>query len=106
LLTVVQVVRARYAGDFKLDVEFDDGSQGVADLAALIARAPVFEPLRDVAEFARVYVEDGTVCWPSDLDVPTERIYALAHALPAPASYEQSLANETTVRGRQGLTSR
>lgn len=39
-----------------LQVTFDDGISGEYDLSDLIARGPVFEPLRDEAYFRRVAV--------------------------------------------------
>lgn len=101
---MIQVLSVAHAGDFKLDVEFDDGTSGVADLGPLFERSELFAPLRDPAAFARAYVEDGTVCWSGELDLATERLYALVHGLPMPSTYEQSQANESTVRERQSRT--
>jgi hypothetical protein len=98
---MVQVIAVKYAGGFSLELEFDDETVGVADLAQLVERVPLFAPLQEPTLFARAFVEDGRVCWPGDLDIAAERLYALAHGLPAPESLEQARANERTMRGRE-----
>ncbi len=97
---MIYVIGVRHAGEFRLALEFDDDTQGVADLSELV-RLPVFAPLQDEGTFRRAYVDDGTVCWPVDLDVPSERLYALAHGLPVPRTLEQAMANEHAVRARR-----
>jgi Protein of unknown function (DUF2442) len=52
-------------------VGFDDCTQGIVDVAAIVIFRGVFEPLRDPAEFARAYVDPdlGTVAWPCGADL-------------------------------------
>ncbi|MDB4985376.1 MAG: hypothetical protein JWN04_554 [Myxococcaceae bacterium] len=97
---MIHVITVKYAGDLSLVVDFDDDSHGLVDLRELIERVPVFAPLLDVALFARAYVDDGEVCWPGDLDLTATRLYAMAHGLPTPDTFEQALANERTMRAR------
>jgi hypothetical protein len=98
---MIHVLSVRYAGDSRIALEFDDDTHGEADLSPLINRGGVFAPLADPALLARAFVDDGTVCWPDDLDVATERLYALAHGLPTPDTLEQANANELTMRQRE-----
>ncbi len=98
---MVHVIAVKCAGGLNLDLEFDDETVGVADLQELVARVPLFAPLQDPKLFARAFVEDGRVCWPGDLDISAERLYALAHGLPVPESLEQARANERTMRRRE-----
>ncbi len=97
---MIHVIGVQHAGAFRLALEFDDDTRGVADLAELV-RLPAFALLRDEATFRRAYVDDGTVCWPVDLDVASERLYALAHGLPVPRTLEQANANEHAMRVRR-----
>ena len=55
---------------------FDDREVREIDLANHLD-GPVFEPLRDPAEFARVRVdaETGTVAWPTGADLDSIVIY-------------------------------
>lgn len=59
-----------------LRVVFDDGETRELDLSGQLD-GPVFEPLRDPAEFARVKVdsETGTVAWPTGADLDPIVIY-------------------------------
>ena len=59
-----------------LRVVFDDGEVRDVDLSNQLD-GPVFEPLRDPAEFARVRVDDetGTVAWPTGADLDPIVIY-------------------------------
>ncbi|HEX5661465.1 MAG TPA: DUF2442 domain-containing protein [Polyangiales bacterium] len=98
---MVHVIAVRYLDGWNLDVEFDDDTVGVVNLQELVERVPLFAPLQNQAQFARAFVEDGRVCWPGDVDIAPERLYALAHGLPAPESLEQARANERTMRRRQ-----
>ena len=97
---MIHVLTVKYAGGLSLAVEFDDETHGTADLAPLIASSPLYAPLADLALFRRVYVDDGAVCWPDELDLTPARIYALVHGLPAPDTLEQANQNELTMRSR------
>jgi hypothetical protein len=98
---MIHVIAVKYAGGLSLDLEFDDETAGSADMSELVGRVPLFAPLRDAKLFARAYVEDGTVCWPGDIDISPERLYALAHDLPTPDTLEQARANERMMRRRE-----
>nr|VFJ54668.1 MAG: Protein of unknown function (DUF2442) [Candidatus Kentron sp. FM]VFJ55177.1 MAG: Protein of unknown function (DUF2442) [Candidatus Kentron sp. FM] len=45
--------------------------------SAILPTGPVFEPLRDVSEFARFRVDTEleTITWPNGADLAPERIY-------------------------------
>ena len=98
---MIHVLSVRHAGGSRLALEFDDETRGEADLSSLIARGGLFAALADHALLAKAYVDDGTVCWPDDLDVAPERLYALAHGLPPPDTLEQARANELAMRERE-----
>jgi hypothetical protein len=101
MILMVHVIAVRYVGGLSLELDFDDETAGTVDLTELVQRAPVFAPLADQALFRRAFVDDGRVCWPGDLDMPPERLYALAHDLPTPDTLEQARANERVIRRRQ-----
>ena len=84
---------------YRLKLQFSDGTSGVADLTSRI-RGP-FARLTDPRAFAEARVEHGTVCWPGDLDLAAECLYALAHGLEVPRTHEQVHANEDIVRARR-----
>ena len=73
-----RITKAQAIGDFRLELDFTDGSRGVVDLAPMIAgRGGVFEPLQDRAFFSRVGVDAdaGTVVWPNGVDLDPDVLY-------------------------------
>lgn len=93
---MMKVREVEYVGGHRLALTFSDGTSGEADLSSQLAR-PAFAPLRDEKRFAEAFIQYGTVCWPGDLDLAPERLYALAHGLPGPDTFEQAQANELHV---------
>jgi Protein of unknown function (DUF2442) len=75
----LHVIEARYLGSYRVEVAFNNGRRGVADLAAALA-GPVFEPLRNPELFAQLRVDDEleTVVWPNGADLAPEYLYYLA----------------------------
>ena len=71
------IVAAKALGDYRLQVRFEDGVEGVVDLAPNLSFQGVFEPLRDPAYFARVAVDPelGTVAWPNGADLDPDVLY-------------------------------
>jgi hypothetical protein len=71
------IVAARPLGDYRLHLEFEDGVEGAVDLAHDLTFRGVFEPMRDAAYFAQVYVdpERGTVAWPNGADLDPDVLY-------------------------------
>ena len=71
-MTEIKMVRARHVHawpDSRLEIVFDDGMVGVADLSDFVNLGPMTEPLRDPAYFARVFVEMGVPTWPNGCDI-------------------------------------
>ena len=93
----MDVTNLRYLDGYRLLLEFSDGTNGIANLDEEIVGRKAFKPLRNVSLFRRASVEDGAVTWPGGLDLATERLYALAHRLPPPATFEDAQANELKV---------
>jgi CubicO group peptidase (beta-lactamase class C family) len=62
---------------FRLRVRFVDGTRGVDNVYAFIhaADAGVFAHLVDPALFGEVYVQDGAVTWPGELDMAPDAMY-------------------------------
>ena len=71
-MTEIKMVRARRVralADHRLEIVFDDDTQGVTDLSEFTALGPMTEPLKDAAFFARVFVEMGVLTWPNGCDI-------------------------------------
>lgn len=72
----LHISEARHLRDFEVEVTFNDGRRGVADLRGSL-KGKVFEPLRDVKVFAQLRVDPelDTIVWPNGADFAPEFIY-------------------------------
>ncbi len=72
---MVEVVEAEARGGYSLHLRFSDGVEGVADLSSCLW-GPVFEALRDPANFCRFRVsnESGTIEWENGADMAPEAL--------------------------------
>jgi len=71
------IVAAKAVGDYRLHLRFEDGVEGVVDLAPYLNFRGVLEPLRDREYFAQVRVDAGlgTVVWPNGADLDPDVLY-------------------------------
>ena len=71
-----RIVKAEYAGAYKLRLAFSDGKTGEIDLEAELW-GEVFEPLKDLQTFKafRVDEELSTIVWPTGADLAPEFLY-------------------------------
>jgi hypothetical protein len=68
-LVMIDVVSVKPLGGFRLRVGFSDGSTGVHDFSETVARdGEMVQPLKDMAFFARVFIELGALTWPNGFD--------------------------------------
>jgi hypothetical protein len=79
----MHVTQARYVGDYRLWLAFNDGAAGEVDLASELY-GELFEPLKDQALFRSFRLEGHTVAWNNGADFAPEflreRIVAQASA--------------------------
>ena len=75
---ILHVTAAKYLGDYRVWLEFSDGTSGEADLFPAL-RGPMFEPLRDKALFRQVAFDPGadTIVWPNSADLAPEFLHDL-----------------------------
>ena len=61
---------------YRVQVSFDDGREGVADLTEALV-GPMFDPLRDPDMFNMMRVDEElrTIVWPNGSDLAPEYIY-------------------------------
>jgi hypothetical protein len=89
---MVDVLSAAPLPEHKLRLRFSDGSEGIYDLARIVAgRGEMVEPLKAADYFARVFVEMGVPTWPNGFDLDPINLYielrnagALRQPAPAP----------------------
>lgn len=70
------LITAEYAGEYRIKVSFEDGTEGILDLKDDLW-GEVFEPLKDVSKFRefRVDPELRTIVWPTGADLAPEYLY-------------------------------
>jgi len=81
-----EIIKARHISGYKIELTFEDGSKGVADLEAYSHLDGVFRNFKDIAYFKRVYIhpELAALTWPNGEDIAPETIYSLATGEPVP----------------------
>jgi hypothetical protein len=75
---MLHVTSARYVSDKIVWLSFDDGTSGEVDLEESLV-GPVFEPLKDVTEFSKLYLDEEleTIVWPNGADFAPEFLRGL-----------------------------
>ncbi|MBN1960959.1 MAG: DUF2442 domain-containing protein [Deltaproteobacteria bacterium] len=72
---MARMTKVEARSDYKLYVEFDDGTSGEISLASSLW-GPVFEPLKNTQMFAQVKLDNyGAPFWPCGVDVAPDAIY-------------------------------
>ncbi len=84
------VVAAEAIGGYLLLLRFEDGVEGVVDMATHLSFRGVFAPLRDPSYFARVRVdaELGSVTWPNGADLDPDVLYGRVTGTSAGLGFE------------------
>ncbi|ESJ25363.1 MULTISPECIES: DUF2442 domain-containing protein [Cupriavidus] len=68
------VTRLAVLPNYRLDVEFADGTRGIVDMSRDDFHG-VFAPLADEAYFAKASIADGAVVWPNGVDIAPDAMY-------------------------------
>ena len=72
---MIRVASVSAGKRYTLKLAFTDGTGWTLDLSSRLF-GPMFEPLRDPAEFSQVRVDDyGAVCWPNGADLAPDALY-------------------------------
>jgi hypothetical protein len=74
---MLHVLEAKWLGDSRVRLRFDDGVAGDLDVRRVVPFDGTFAPLNDPAFFGQVYVDPswGTLNWPGDLDLAPEALW-------------------------------
>lgn len=73
---ILHVTDAKYLSGYKVEVFFNDGRKGIADLSNAL-QGPVFQPLKDESIFAQLKLDKelDTISWPNGADIAPEYLY-------------------------------
>ena len=80
------IVEAEPLEGRRLRLRFEDGVEGVVNVAEMVRFTGVFAPLADPSYFTQVRVEPelGTVCWPNGADLDPLVLYCAVTGQPLP----------------------
>ncbi len=72
----LHVTDAKYLEDYKVEVSFNNGRQGIADLKDVL-KGTMFEPLKNKKVFSNLVVDKelDTIVWSNGADLAPEYIY-------------------------------
>lgn len=72
----LHITNAKYIEDYKIEVSFNNGRKGVADLSGSL-KGSVFEPLKDKEFFSAFIVDEelDTIVWKNGADLAPEYIF-------------------------------
>ena len=73
-MNLIWVTDAKYLGDYRLQITFNDGVVKVFDGTELVANTPFFNSLQPMARFRDFKLDDWTVTW-GNLDLAPEYLY-------------------------------
>jgi len=77
-LAMRRVKNVKVLGDYRLELDFDDGARGIVDLSDLVGKG-VFALWRDRAAFARVRIgTSGELVWDDQVDLCPDALYLKA----------------------------
>ncbi len=73
---MLEVVSARHVANYAIEVQFNNGQDGIVDLKDALW-GPVFEPLKNVARFRQFEVSPvlHTIRWDNDADLAPEFLH-------------------------------
>ncbi|CAN2043004.1 DUF2442 [Candidatus Magnetomoraceae bacterium gMMP-1] len=75
---ILHVKKAKYFNDYNIELLFNDGRRGVANLSKILHG--VFEPLKDKLSFSQFKIDSelDTITWDNGADIAPEYLYFLA----------------------------
>lgn len=94
----VSIKNAKYVRDYIIYVECSDGVSGEVDLKEIVYRHNVAKPLRDVATFAKFYLDEWpTLAWKCGFDIAPEALHAMCACQ---EDISRKVAESTSAYGR------
>ena len=80
------VKEAKYAGDYRLEITFENGKSGIVDFRKYIEKGGVYSRLSAPEYFQRFFInrELGVLTWDNEVDLAPETLYAEATKEPLP----------------------
>ncbi len=76
---LLNVIKAEYINDYKINVFFDNGFNKIVDLKNTIFNdnRKIFEPLKNIDFFKKFSIKLNTITWENELDLAPEYLLDL-----------------------------
>lgn len=75
-MSLISVTNAKYQGEYKVFLQFDNGDAGIVDLEKHLT-GEIFEPLKNVEYFKNFFIDTWTIGWENGADFAPEFLYSL-----------------------------
>jgi hypothetical protein len=88
------IVMVQHRAPYQLLLRFEDGVEGIVNLAELIEFSGIFLPLQDPSYFSQVQInpESGTIMWDNGADLDPDVLYSIVTGQPIPGYSSPSIA--------------
>lgn len=84
----VYIKEAKYLGEFRVFLRFNDGKAGEVDLKDTVYKHAAASPLRKPQSFAQFHLDPWpTLAWDCGFDVAPETLYEKCEQIDAPDRY-------------------
>lgn len=93
------VVEAKYQGDFRIHLTFNDSTSKTVDFRSWL-KGPIFSPLKQAGYFRRFFLDGGTVVWPNGADIAPETLYEAPGVLERRPNNRMQRTRSATARRR------
>lgn len=83
---LIDIVRVTPLANYELELLFEDGTNGIVNMAEIVEFTGVFAPLKNKTYFDQVRVNPdiGTICWPNKADMDPDVLYSFITGEPLP----------------------
>ena len=83
----MRIKKARYVGEHKISLLFNDGVTKVVDFKQFLSTTrKLFIPLSNLDYFKSFYLDEITICWPNGLDFSPDLLYEIGKEVKAKES--------------------
>lgn len=74
------VVSASYRGEYRIEVVFEDGANGIVDFSKYLSKGGVFDKFKNMDFFKSFQINEelGVLTWENEIDIAPETLYAEA----------------------------
>ena len=71
-----QIIEAHHVSGYCIELLFNTGLRKIVDFSHWL-KGPVFDPLKNRAEFRKFFISGGSVCWPNGADIAPETLFSI-----------------------------